>query len=210
MAGIADLVERVNQGVLTVGLQCQVEVNRGISGWRAQSLRVLRDGIPYVLHPHFVPTWCKGSRDTAVRIKSTESRWQRMITGDHRDGFFSLFGPFRVKMARGPECPKNLKALKAHRRESFYGITSRHLGWRCQNKGRHDTHPRVPLGLSKLLSTGFDSDLTHGFRLTREWTPARPGLTLTYPRRCAHIVLVRSAKIRAQCGSVQVSQPFTK
>ncbi len=56
MLGVADLVEGVNQGVLVVGLQREVEVNRCASGRVAQVLPILRDGVPCVLHPRFVPT----------------------------------------------------------------------------------------------------------------------------------------------------------
>src|SRR6266702_7444014 len=53
----ADLVERVNQGVLTVGLERNVEVDRGV-GWRAiQILPVLRDAGPRVFRAHVAPMW---------------------------------------------------------------------------------------------------------------------------------------------------------
>ncbi len=57
MLGAADLVESVNQGVLTVGLESNVEVDRSAGGRATQALPVLRDGVPGVLGLHIIPTW---------------------------------------------------------------------------------------------------------------------------------------------------------
>ena len=49
--GIADLVERVNQGILRVCLERNVE-----AGWReSKALPVGRDGTPRVLQPYIIP-----------------------------------------------------------------------------------------------------------------------------------------------------------
>ncbi len=37
MPGISDTIERVNQGVLLLGFECNVEVDRGASELRAQA-----------------------------------------------------------------------------------------------------------------------------------------------------------------------------
>src|SRR6266702_5608612 len=64
MPWITDLVEGVNQVILTVGLEREVEVDRGFIGRVAQVLPVLWDVITYI-YPHFVPTWCEGRREAA-------------------------------------------------------------------------------------------------------------------------------------------------
>jgi len=57
MLGTADLVERIDQGIFAVGLERNVEVDRG-AGWRAiQILPVLRDGMPRVFRAHVFPRW---------------------------------------------------------------------------------------------------------------------------------------------------------
>ena len=56
MPGVADLGEGVNQGALSFGLECNVEPDRGASGWVAQRLPVDWNGIPGVLDQHVIPT----------------------------------------------------------------------------------------------------------------------------------------------------------
>lgn len=65
MAGIADIVERIDQGVLVVRLEGNAEVNRGSNGRRAQTIPFRRDSIPFMLHVHVVPTWYNWCRETA-------------------------------------------------------------------------------------------------------------------------------------------------
>jgi|HubBroStandDraft_3_1064219.scaffolds.fasta_scaffold728530_1 hypothetical protein len=56
MLRAADLVQRVNQGVLVAGLESNVKVDRGVGGRIAQAFPVLRDGVPGVFDAHIVPT----------------------------------------------------------------------------------------------------------------------------------------------------------
>jgi len=55
MPGAADLVKRVDQGVLTLGLERNVKVDCGARRRAAQALPVLRDGVPGVLDVHVIP-----------------------------------------------------------------------------------------------------------------------------------------------------------
>jgi hypothetical protein len=57
MARGADIVEDVDQGVLTVWLECNVKVDCGAQRRETQSLPVLRDGVPGVLGALVIPTW---------------------------------------------------------------------------------------------------------------------------------------------------------
>ncbi len=57
MPRTADLVERVNQGALVVGLECIVEVYSSSSGRVTEALPVDRDGIPGVLDMDVIPRW---------------------------------------------------------------------------------------------------------------------------------------------------------
>jgi hypothetical protein len=56
MLGIADFVGGIDQGILVVGLERKVEVDRDLSVRVSQAPPVLRDGIPCTHHPHFAPT----------------------------------------------------------------------------------------------------------------------------------------------------------
>jgi hypothetical protein len=56
MARGADIVEDVDQGVLTVWLECNVKVDCGAQRWAAEDLPVLRDGVPGVFGALVVPT----------------------------------------------------------------------------------------------------------------------------------------------------------
>jgi hypothetical protein len=55
MARGADIVEDVDQGVLTVWLECNVKVDCGAQRRAALSLPVLRNGVPGVLGALVVP-----------------------------------------------------------------------------------------------------------------------------------------------------------
>jgi hypothetical protein len=60
MPRIADLIERINQGVLALWLERNAQVN-GRSGRRmALAFPLLRNGAPRVPCSHVVPTWGKG------------------------------------------------------------------------------------------------------------------------------------------------------
>jgi len=54
---LADLVKYVDQGVLTVGPERNVKVDRGTGRRVARALPVLRDGVPGVLGLHVAPRW---------------------------------------------------------------------------------------------------------------------------------------------------------
>ena len=57
MARVTDRGEGVSQRTLLVGLEYNMEVDSGASGWVAQSLPVKRDVIPCVLNLHVVPRY---------------------------------------------------------------------------------------------------------------------------------------------------------
>ena len=57
MPGAADLVENVNQSLLTLRLERKLKVNCGVGRRAAQAPPVLRDGVPGVRSVHVVPTW---------------------------------------------------------------------------------------------------------------------------------------------------------
>ena len=63
MVGTADLVEGVDQGILTLGLERNVEVDRGFGGWVAQTYPAFGDGIPRMLHEHAALMWWEGHRE---------------------------------------------------------------------------------------------------------------------------------------------------
>jgi hypothetical protein len=56
MLGLADLIERVNQGVLLVRLERNVKVDGCTSGGMIVVLPLYRNRIPRMLHPRVVPT----------------------------------------------------------------------------------------------------------------------------------------------------------
>ncbi len=55
MAGTADFVEGIDQGILTLGLERNVEVDRGFGGWVAKTYPAFGDGIPCMFHAHTTP-----------------------------------------------------------------------------------------------------------------------------------------------------------
>ena len=57
MPGIADLIERINEGVLTAGLESNVKINH-VSGWPgAQAVPIIRGGSPNMIQAHVLPMW---------------------------------------------------------------------------------------------------------------------------------------------------------
>ncbi len=58
MAGGADLVQRIDQGVIVMGLERNVEVNRGAGERGTKVLPVVWDGLPGVHHTHIIPRLC--------------------------------------------------------------------------------------------------------------------------------------------------------
>ncbi len=48
--GVADIEESINQSILVVGLECNGEVDGGVSGRGTQILPVGKRGFPHVLH----------------------------------------------------------------------------------------------------------------------------------------------------------------
>jgi hypothetical protein len=79
MARCADIVEDVDQGVLTVWLECNVKVNCGVRRRAADALPVLRDSVPGVLGAHVVPAWGEGLRK-ATEKDSHENREHKKDT----------------------------------------------------------------------------------------------------------------------------------
>jgi hypothetical protein len=59
-------MECLNQGVLVVGPERHVKVERRIGGREPQALPVVGDGFPRVLHFQIVPTWGEKRRKTAT------------------------------------------------------------------------------------------------------------------------------------------------
>ena len=57
MARFTDLINRINQCVLIVGLERNVEIDSGTRGRVAMVLPVRWDGVPRVLDVHVVPRW---------------------------------------------------------------------------------------------------------------------------------------------------------
>ena len=55
MARVTDRGDGVSQRTLLVGLEYNMEVDGGASGWVAQSLPVKRNVVPCVLNLHVVP-----------------------------------------------------------------------------------------------------------------------------------------------------------
>ncbi len=80
---IADLVKHINQGVLAVGPNRNVDVDRGAGGGVTQSLPVGRGGVPHVLHTHVTPKSCKRRREVpeGSGSKHEENREQVVAHG---------------------------------------------------------------------------------------------------------------------------------
>ena len=57
MPRATNLIEHVMQGVLTVGLECNVEVDGSVGRWVAQALPVFQHSMPGVLDMHIFPMW---------------------------------------------------------------------------------------------------------------------------------------------------------
>ena len=76
--GVANFVECVGQGVLAVGLECEVEVDCGVGGRGTKTLPVGQDGVPRVPHTYITPKWCRSRHEvgegTTERIQSTEGQ----------------------------------------------------------------------------------------------------------------------------------------
>ena len=66
MVRVADLVKGINQGILPVGLKCEVEFDLGPSGCVSLTLPVGWNVIPRVHDPHLIPM-CGGSRDVGEK-----------------------------------------------------------------------------------------------------------------------------------------------
>ena len=78
MLWVANLVEGVNQGVLMVGLERKVEVDRGLGLRVPHALPVLRNGIPCMHYLHSTPTLCERSREAAEKSSGKD--------GEHKEG----------------------------------------------------------------------------------------------------------------------------
>ncbi len=89
VSGIADFVERIDQGVLAVGLKRKVEVDRGAGGRVTQSLPVGRGGIPRVFHTYVIPKSCKG-RCEAPEGSSDKYGENRELMVSHNQGGHQL------------------------------------------------------------------------------------------------------------------------
>jgi len=55
MLWVADLIERVYQGILTMRLESNAQVDDRMVGGMTVVLPLLRNGAPRMLHPHVVP-----------------------------------------------------------------------------------------------------------------------------------------------------------
>ena len=60
MPGLTDLMKDVSQGVLLVGLESNMEINRGTDGRGTQASPIVRDDVPLVFYNHVVPR-CRDS-----------------------------------------------------------------------------------------------------------------------------------------------------
>lgn len=63
MPRAADLVKRVDRGILAVMLEYNVEVDHSVGGRGTKILPVFRDGVPRVLHTCVTPKWCRKHRE---------------------------------------------------------------------------------------------------------------------------------------------------
>ena len=75
MFGNANLVQRVDQGILTVRFERNVEVDGGVGGWVTLEFPVGRDDIPRVHRVHVFPMWGGlGKADKGLGSKDEEHR----------------------------------------------------------------------------------------------------------------------------------------
>ncbi len=83
--GNTELVERVNQCVSALRLECNVQVDRshGAGGRVAQSLPVLRNGTPRVFRAYAIETGFEGRRCEAVEKPRSEDREHRERMVEH-------------------------------------------------------------------------------------------------------------------------------
>src|ERR1700761_1745789 len=79
MAGSTDFIQGVNQGVLILGLERHVEVDRGFGAWGAKTFPVSWDFTPCMLDAHVTQKpWLEGRRkgeDRQNREDSERSEW---------------------------------------------------------------------------------------------------------------------------------------
>ncbi len=116
MGGVADLVEGVDQGALPVGLECNVEVNRGSSGRVAQALPVRWNSIPCVLDTHVIPRY-EGRREVSEGRGSEEGEHREpVISHKYRRSATKVVSAIQrdceIQKARGPESPKYLAEMQ--------------------------------------------------------------------------------------------------
>ena len=84
MVGTADFVQGVDQGVLVLGLECNVEIDGGVSTRVAQARPVHWDRIPLVLYMHVFPTWCEGRRKAAAEHSGEDTEHREQVVIPHR------------------------------------------------------------------------------------------------------------------------------
>ncbi len=102
MLRIADLMERINQCVLVLGIERNVEVNRGAGGRVTKALPVGWNGIPGMLYTHVIPMWWEGRDEVSERSDGGEDGEQRetVVAHDYR-------GSLVVTKAGGAERAKH-------------------------------------------------------------------------------------------------------
>ena len=86
MPRVADLVERIGQGVLAVWLECKEEIDGGV-GWRwTKTFPVYRYGFPGVHHTYIAPRWCRRRRSAGEGHGGKDGEHsERTIEHDHRE-----------------------------------------------------------------------------------------------------------------------------
>jgi len=102
MLRIADLMERINQCVLVLGIERNVKVDRGASGRGTKALPVGWNGIPGMFHTHVMPRWWEWRDEVSEGTGGDEDGEQRetVVAHDYR-------GSLAVTKARGPERAKH-------------------------------------------------------------------------------------------------------
>lgn len=84
MAWVAHLIERIDQGSILVGLECNVEVDGGTSGWMTQTLPAGWNGMPGVFHTHVMPRH-SGRREVGEgHYSEKEERREPVVSHDYR------------------------------------------------------------------------------------------------------------------------------
>ena len=84
MLRVADLVERIDQGILEVRFECNVEVDGGADRRRANTLPVCWDGVPCVLNANVTPKWCRKRREVYEGYFEKDSEHKEPVVAHYR------------------------------------------------------------------------------------------------------------------------------